>query len=99
MSECRHNNYRVAYFGYCSDGADSDVDVVRVWRVSLPREPHPHSVRRYAAGQRTLANQQNTQPGLGILLVPGRGFEPRFTASKAAVLPLDDPGMQEEVRR
>lgn len=25
-------------------------------------------------------------------MVPGRGFEPRFTASKAAVLPLDDPG-------
>ena len=25
-------------------------------------------------------------------LAPGRGFEPRFTASKAAVLPLDDPG-------
>lgn len=27
-------------------------------------------------------------------MVPGRGFEPRFTASKAAVLPLDDPGMK-----
>ena len=26
-------------------------------------------------------------------MVPGRGFEPRFTASKAAVLPLDDPGV------
>lgn len=26
-------------------------------------------------------------------MVPGQGFEPRFTASKAAVLPLDDPGM------
>ncbi len=26
-------------------------------------------------------------------MVPGRGFEPRFTASKAAVLPLDDPGI------
>ncbi len=24
----------------------------------------------------------------------GRGFEPRFTASKAAVLPLDDPRMR-----
>ncbi len=26
-------------------------------------------------------------------MVPRRGFEPRFTASKAAVLPLDDLGM------
>ncbi len=25
-------------------------------------------------------------------LAPGLGLEPRFTASKAAVLPLDDPG-------
>ncbi len=29
-------------------------------------------------------------------MVPGRGFEPRFTASKAAVLPLDDPGLREQ---
>ena len=28
-------------------------------------------------------------------MVPGHGFEPWFTASKAAVLPLDDPGMQD----
>jgi hypothetical protein len=26
-------------------------------------------------------------------VVPGLGIEPRFTASKAAVLPLDDPGV------
>ena len=26
-------------------------------------------------------------------MVPRRGFEPRFTASKAAVLPLDDLGV------
>lgn len=26
-------------------------------------------------------------------MVPGLGFEPRLTASKAAVLPLDDPGL------
>ncbi len=28
-----------------------------------------------------------------LSLAPQRGFEPRFTASKAAVLPLDDRGM------
>lgn len=28
-----------------------------------------------------------------IELATGQGFEPRFTASKAAVLPLDDPVM------
>ena len=26
-------------------------------------------------------------------MVPGQGFKPRFTASEAAVLSLDDPGM------
>ena len=26
-------------------------------------------------------------------LAPGLGFEPRYTASEAVVLPLDDPGM------
>ena len=26
-------------------------------------------------------------------MAPGLGFEPRLTASKAGVLPLDDPGM------
>ena len=26
-------------------------------------------------------------------MVPGRGFEPRFCAPEAHVLPLDDPGM------
>ena len=31
-------------------------------------------------------------------MAPGRGFEPRFTASKAAVLPLDDPGMFRQER-
>ncbi len=29
-------------------------------------------------------------------MVPGRGFEPRLTAPKAAVLPLDDPGAKRE---
>src|SRR5258708_3111207 len=37
---------------------------------------------------------------LGIKLVaPRHGFEPRFTAPKAAVLPLDDRGKSEEVER
>ena len=27
-----------------------------------------------------------------FFVAPGRGFEPRYAASKAAVLPLDDPG-------
>src|SRR5690348_17632547 len=31
-------------------------------------------------------------------LAPRHGFEPRFTAPKAAVLPLDDRGMSEDVR-
>ncbi len=26
-------------------------------------------------------------------VAPGHGFEPRYAASKAAVLPLDDPGI------
>lgn len=26
-------------------------------------------------------------------MAPGHGFEPRYAASKAAVLPLDDPGI------
>lgn len=47
---------------------------------------------RGVPGRRCRPNQQKTQHELGFLLVPGRGFEPRFTASKAAVLPLDDPG-------
>lgn len=29
-------------------------------------------------------------------MAPGHGFEPRFTASKAAVLPLDEPGTFEK---
>ena len=33
-----------------------------------------------------------TPPGGGVFLVPRLGIEPRFTASKAAVLPLDDLG-------
>ena len=28
-----------------------------------------------------------------IIMVPGLGFEPRYSASKADVLPLDDPGV------
>ena len=28
-------------------------------------------------------------------MVPGRGFEPRFCAPEAHVLPLDDPGAEE----
>ncbi len=38
-------------------------------------------------------NHENTRPKPGIFVVPGHGFEPWFTASKAAVLPLDDPGV------
>lgn len=30
--------------------------------------------------------------GVRAVMVPARGFEPRFTASKAAVLPLDETG-------
>lgn len=31
-----------------------------------------------------------------LLLVPGLGFEPKFSLPKSDVLPLDDPGMYVE---
>lgn len=30
----------------------------------------------------------------GLFMAPGLGFEPRYNAPEALVLPLDDPGMR-----
>ncbi len=41
------------------------------------------------------ARQVASEKPTCIVLAPGLGFEPRYTASKAVVLPLDDPGINE----
>ncbi len=33
-----------------------------------------------------------------VVMVPGRGFEPRFCAPEAHVLPLDDPGVGKSLK-
>ncbi len=59
---------------------------------SVKRQPHCLSVHGF------LYTQQLGPNSILILnlLAPRHGFEPRFTAPKAAVLPLDDRGMRKK---
>ena len=44
------------------------------------------------SAERNQQKDHNTN-AVVFLLVPGQGFEPRYSGPKPDVLPLDDPGM------
>ncbi len=71
-------------------------------RRECPARKNVRNVADTGAPERRRCCQRNAPPGVGgeRNLAPRHGFEPRFTAPKAAVLPLDDRGksvLQEEV--
>lgn len=64
----------------------------RVWRASSPREAAIHARNVLRTLVDFADEPTKNQPEADFLLVPGRGFEPRYPPPEGGVLPLDDPG-------
>ena len=55
------------------------------------KKPSESPVKQYAALRAARANFSEND--LNFILAAGLGFEPRYTAPEAVVLPLDDPAI------